>query len=212
VINIDNNLYNVYVNGTILSRCENKKVHKDLTPFKIYRVNFGIGVDTLESERIYVDNVLLVWNGANTSLADTGEPCTDGIQCASGYCEYGSCVLKQRGYPCTSSTQCASGDCKNGLCTHPTLSKNLNLAIKENFGYDPMTLNLISVFLMTGVPGVIVIMSGGGALGILLSIGIFIVEGFLFTVMGWLSPFILIGVIVFALIIVVFAFMIKGGG
>jgi hypothetical protein len=210
-MDITNNRYTAYMNGSVVSGCEDKKIHVSDTPVNVKRILFSIFVDSLEYLDSQVDNILVTWQGANTSLADTGEPCQTDDDCASGKCEYGSCVLKQQGVPCIYSTECASGDCHNGLCTKPSLSQNLDNAMNDNFGDDAMSKNIVSIVLMVGIPAVVAIASGGASIAILLALALFVGEGFLFTLMGWLSPFIVLGIVVVCLIVMVFAFMIKGG-
>lgn len=212
VLNIDANSYSAYFNGSIIGDCQDKTLHLDASPIKVWRLHVGQFIEALETMDLTIDNILISSTGANTSLTDTGYPCSSDAMCASGKCEYGSCVLKQAGESCTYSNQCASNDCYNGLCTKPSLSQNLNRAVDENFGSDSMTLNIISLFLMIGIPAAIIIAAGGASVAVLFSIVVFIVLGFGFTLMGWLSPFITLGIVVVSLIVTVFAFMIKGSG
>jgi len=209
VISIDvlNHVINWQINNYMVCNA----VSFSLQYTKFSRISLINYVDDLERVIVQTDNLIVSTSDVllnNLSIA--GEPCESSNDCYTGKCEYGACVYKQVGVSCDYDSQCASGECKNGLCTKASLSQNLENAKNEQFGNDAKTNNIISLFFMIGVPAIIVIMSGGSALGILLSIGLFIVEGFLFTIMGWLSPFILIGIVVFALIIMVFAFMIKG--
>lgn len=200
----------LFYNGTLLGDCSGKDFNPLATKLNITKVLFSVGFDTNEYLVAMVDDIVISTTGVNSSLAVIGEPCQKGEDCQSGQCEYGACTLKQAGVQCTSSIQCASGDCKNGLCTKPSLSQNLDLAMSENFGSDVRSKNMVSLFLMIGIPAVIMIASGGSSIGVLVALACFFVEGFAFTYFGWLSPFILIGIVIVGLIVVVFAFMIKG--
>lgn len=208
VIDIDNNLISAYINSTPI--CSGVDSNPSTSNYNISKASLFVQYDGNEYIEAYIDNFVLTSAGLNTSLAYDGEPCTSSDSCASGYCEYGQCVLKITGYPCTSSSQCMSNDCHNGLCTKPSLWEMISQSKKENFGSDSNTNNFLSIFIMIAVPAVIIIASGGASIGILISLAIFYVLGFFFAIVGWLSPFILIGMVVVSLIIMVFAFMIKG--
>ena len=148
---------------------------------------------------------------AGLTDGDIGTYCESSSDCDSGLCVSNFCVLKGALRDCDSNSQCVSGQCVSGKCTKPSISDSLDNAKDELFGADSSTANLISAFFIIGIPIGMVIIAGGSILVSVLAIGIFIVLGFVFTAIEWLSPFILIGIVVFMLIGVVVLLILKGG-
>ena len=113
--------------------------------------------------------------------------------------------------PCNKNSCCLSGVCTNNKCTKPPIIDQLELVIGQSFGDDPMSLNFISLIFMIGLP-VAIILSGKSFVAVLGGIVIYYGLTFFFALIGWLSPFILIGSVIAGLIVVVLAFVMGTGG
>lgn len=148
---------------------------------------------------------------SDTNISGTAyAPCDVNTDCLSGKCEYSQCVLKLANEDCTGDSQCISSLCINGRCKKASLGQMVQESKTEQFGDDSATNNFISFILMVGLAGAVLLMGGVSSLGILLSIVVFVVSGFFFGIIGWLSPFILIGLVVAMLIVMVLVFMMRG--
>ena len=139
-----------------------------------------------------------------------GSPCESNDECRSGKCQNGFCVLKLGREDCDFDIECLSGKCLNGKCTKPSAIQLLDASKTDQFGDDPKSNNFISLFIMVGISLTIILAGGVGGLAVIGSILFFIVSGFFFALIGWLSPFILIGMVVSVLIIFVFFMILKG--
>ena len=215
-INLDTNKYSlIYYNDTFQKiACFNKNAG-----------NFGVeniyieqlipnGMSSMES---YIDNIHVMYTESSTfnvshgaGTFDNGWPCETDADCISGKCEFNGCVLKTYKEDCTSNVQCTSGLCVGGKCTKPSLMQGVEATKNEQFGDDIDTNNFISLFFIILIP-LIMITAGGGHKGAFYSgVGVFFALSFFFTIIGWLSVFILLANILTALIIVVFSFMVGG--
>jgi hypothetical protein len=149
-------------------------------------------------------------------INETGSPCETDADCDSGKCQDGFCTLNMGGEECTKDSDCISGICQNGICTKETYWQLVEQARKDTYGDDDNTKNFISLFIIMGgaiavIMGVVI---GFGSLGAGFILAIIWVYGtaFFFTIVGWLSVFILLGLIIVALLIVVLLIMIGSGG
>ncbi len=125
----------------------------------------------------------------------------------------GFCVLKIGNEDCTSNSQRLSRTCTNGICADADLFTMLIASKNEQFGDSANTNNLISMIFMIAIPLLIIIKvpSLGGALaGSMLYFGLAV----FFTIIGMLSPFILVVSIFGGMVAVVLAVVIglRGGG
>lgn len=180
--------YNMYVDGVLESAvtqsslCGNPTVNVSVASWSTSSATF---------ESIYFDNFNMLGTlGYNT----TGAGCNDDSDCASGKCEAGFCVLKRGNELCTDDTQCLSGICTNGKCADADMWTNVEDSKNSFFGDSPMSNNFISMVFIVGVPTIIIASAPGlpaVLLGGMLSIGL----TFFFTLVGWLSPFILGGIL-----------------
>lgn len=137
----------------------------------------------------------------------TFDPCITNNNCLSGKCSAGYCVLKNDRETCTSGSQCLSGGCKNGFCTKSDLWSKIDASKTENFGSTRDTNNFISFIIMaTGLIAIIWMSAsavGGVTIaGIFAGLAWFIISGIFFAIVGWLSIFMIFGLILFIALVV----------
>lgn len=171
---------------------------------------------TLPSHIIFGDLVFCVMGEDSTvtakiELTKPGASCEIDDDCDCRLCEYGFCVLRRARMDCvingTSRDDCClSGDCSNGKCTKEGLWDSIESSKNQQFGDDVDTNNFISLFFIIGISGFL--MYYGNIIG-----GVFALYllSIFFVIVGWLSPFILIGIIITGLIAVVFKVMLGHG-
>lgn len=157
-------------------------------------------IDFTEDGELCNDELGYIIDGATSPLNTTGTPCDENKQCLTGLCEYGYCALKEGGIECSSGSQCISGQCKNNKCTKPSLNQRLDNQKNVAVGDDSDTNNLVSLFFMYIW---IVPLSAFGIGGVLAGLILAIPIGIFFAIKGWLSGFILFGIIMVKLIIMV---------
>lgn len=147
-----------------------------------------------------------------TENLGVGTPCNTNSECLTGLCEYHYCGLKSGNMPCTSDSQCISGECVNSRCTRADLWTMLDTSKTQQFGSGTSTNNFISLFLMIGIAiGMIIL--GKGSMGAMIASGAsFIGLAIFFTLVGWLSPFIMIGAFIIMIIITILLVIIMRPG
>jgi hypothetical protein len=204
VLDMASNRFNLYINETLV--CDNSIAYGNE---KINYIRISNVLDNLETASFYLDN-FLICSSSGIILGELGSPCENNEDCLTGKCEYKQCVKKQGSEECTDNSQCVSNQCIGGLCKKPSLSENMEESKTELFGSDQASSNWVSIILMVGSAIAVVSGTGGTSIGILIALGVIYLEGFFFAYIGWLSVFILLALVVVALIIVVFAFLIKG--
>ena len=186
---------------------------------KNYNSNFSIdnyfvmvGTDKYTDTSIYYyENIFdNVTEESSTLGLDVGLPCITNADCSTNNCEYGSCIRLGGGENCDSNDDCISERCFNGLCTKPSIWKRIDSSKDQQYGDDKNSNNFIALFFMIGLP-LLIILSTRSKAGVLGGIVVYFGLSFFFTIVGYLSPFILLGSIVSALILFVFAFVIGGG-
>lgn len=137
----------------------------------------------------------------------TGEYCgKDSSLCISGWCEYQFCGLKPGKIACVFNNECASGVCAGGHCTQPSLWNGIDASKSVFFGSDTSTGNIIALFIM------IVSAIASASVSPLLAPFVFVAEAVFFAVVGWLSVFILVGIILVGIIAGALAIMLNTGG
>lgn len=160
----------------------------------------------------YNSSELAYSNFSYINFAETGDPCLTNDDCDCQLCEYGYCSLRSGSFNCiingTSRDDCClSGECSDlGYCTKETLWQGLDASKDQQFGNDTMTNNFISLFFIIAISGFL--MFHGNIIGGVF--GLYILSIF-FAIIGWLSPFILMGMIVTGLIAIVFKTMLGHG-
>jgi len=142
------------------------------------------------------------------AINGTGAGCIQDSDCYTGNCEYGFCVLQGDNEECVNDNQCLSGECTNGKCAKASYWDRIDASKTQQYGNDSKTNNFIALFFMLGIP--ILFLIYGAKTGIYGAIASFFVLSFFFTIVGWLSIFILFGIILVALVILVLGFMLSG--
>ena len=142
------------------------------------------------------------------SVAGVGIGCDTNDDCECALCEYGFCALRTTNMNCiingTSRDDCClSGSCSGGKCTKAGLWEGLDTSKTQQFGDTPMTNNFISLFFVIAISGFL--MYYGNIIAGIFSLYMLSI---FFAIVGWLSPFILIGMIITGLIALVFKIMV----
>lgn len=148
---------------------------------------------------------------AEAEIGDSYTPCETNSDCDSGLCEYHICVLKTANMECISDSECLSGDCLSGFCTKADIWSKIEASKNQQFGDTSDSNNFVALFLIIGIPLVIIIAGLGSIASIIVAGFTFIGLAVFFTIVGWLSPFILLGIFIICLLVIVLAVMIKGG-
>lgn len=134
-----------------------------------------------------------------------GSPCETDDDCdANLKCEYGVCTLLTGGAECSSNAECLSGSCVNGKCVKASWWDSLEASKNQQFGDDTNTNNFLALFFIIAIAGFL-----GYYGNIWAGVGAFYILGIFFTIVGWLSIFILFGFILTGVIALVFGFMLK---
>jgi len=155
----------------------------------------------------YVDCFMLAPDEDEEGEYREGSHCESDEDCEGGLkCEYGVCTLLTFGYECTEDSDCLSGDCLNGYCTKASWWEKLDASRKQQFGDSENTLNFIALFFMLGVAGFL-----GYYGNVWMGVGSLYVTGIFFTIVGWLSVFILFGLILTGIIAIVFKLTMGSG-
>lgn len=178
------------------------------------RLISGTGMVTDE----FKDNIFIGTTEFNSSKFAVNQPCTSDLNCSSGYCFQGVCQYKLGNMVCNSGGQCQSGQCLNGLCTNPSLSQNVNIFRDQFFGTDSTTSNILSLIIMFGIAAVFAFgLHNVPVAAAIMSASSFFILGFLFAMMGWLSAWIIFGLILLLIAFTVGAIVLssrisQGGG
>lgn len=137
-------------------------------------------------------------------------PCDTNDDCNSGVCSYGFCGLRMGGDDCTSNSQCLSNRCIADKCTKAGVWAGINMAKTDNFGNDESTNNFISGAVMVTLALAPILAGGGSIIGLLVGGILFIASALFFTLVGWLSGWILL-IMIIVLLIAFFMIVMLGG-
>jgi len=134
-----------------------------------------------------------------------GTHCESDSDCAGNLkCEYGVCSLAGFNEECSTNAECLSGECVGGYCTKSGLWALLSASKTQQFGDDTHTNNFISLIIIISVASAVgIYLNIWGGIMVLFSLGIF------FTLVGWLSAFILVGFFIVGIIALVFGMMLP---
>jgi len=151
--------------------------------------------------------------GTPSTINTTGDPCITDDNCFSGKCQAGFCVLQLSGGECYADSQCLSGSCINNKCSKASYWSLVDAGKTETMGDDTPTNNFVSLFFMIFVP-LSILWIGKNVMAVIMATGVFIVLGFFFAIVGWLSAWIIFGLIIF-IFVAFFLFVLigtSGGG
>ena len=210
---LDDMTYTLAVDG-VNDGCLQQALISDMNV--IGGISYQMTMDSSETLIAYLDNIDLdvidVIGGALSEF-DTGSYCDNASQCISGYCFRNVCSLKGYNEGCSSDSECVSEECINDHCTKPSIWDSMDASKNEQFGDDSDSNNFLALFIMTFI-AIFFIVAGAKAdhikAGLVGGIATFFILGLFFTIVGWLSPFITIGMIIIMLVLIIFGFMIGG--
>lgn len=151
---------------------------------------------------------------SSSGLLSSGEVCSVNEDCDSNYCYGTICRLRTTSMTCTANSQCVSGSCSNGICTKAPLWTGIDSATKEEFGDDSNTLMFISIIIILVICGLTIygaVNAGQPMAGIFLAVCEFFVLIIFFTIVGWLSAWILLFMIIIAIIVGFIMWMASSG-
>lgn len=151
-----------------------------------------------------------------TPYLQVGEKCSVNWECFTGLCNYlGSCDKKGNRAACVNNFECLSGVCRNSFCTKPTLWQLTDTVKTDIVGSDTATNNLMSIVISLVISIIVAVMvfnMGAGIIGAAAGGMVFVLALFFFTMVGWLSPFILIGLIIVIILLIMLLFFLGSGG
>ena len=127
-------------------------------------------------------------------------------KCASGFIEYNKCALRPPNIVCDADSECLSGSCENNLCTDMDIWTKIDASKTQLFGDSSGANNFVSLFFILGGAFGLGLMT----LNALLPIIWIVLATIGFTILGWLSPFILVGLFLIGLVVVVLGVVIGG--
>lgn len=154
-------------------------------------------------------------NISATPTNTTGDSCNEDIDCTFGGCFYGFCDLLSGGSICDYDDDCLSDDCSNNVCTKSTWWESIDNTKDKNAGDDVNTNNMLAIIITLLISSIIVIVvskTGAGGLGAVAGGITFLVLAIFFTIVGWLSAFIMFGIVLLLLVALVIGVMMGGGG
>lgn len=202
-------IYNTYWDGAIWCTLTQANVQTYLP------ANFTFASAQNNFHSIQIQEVIFTDNAANVTsvLLPLGSYCgNDGTICLSGSCQYGYCALKGARTPCNDDSQCLSGDCSQGVCTQADIWSQIDYSKTQQFGDTPQSNDFISMFLMVGIAVLCIVGSRGQMAGIAVGMGLFFVLGIFFLIIGWLDPFIMVGMFFIGLIFLVLMWLLSHRG
>lgn len=127
-----------------------------------------------------------------------GEKCLQDWNCYTGYCNYiGLCQKKGFMAACSGAYECLSNKCVGGVCTKPSLVQTITTAKDDAVGTDQESGSILALILSLVIAAAIVVLGTSvkvpGSICFIAGGGIFTICLIVFTIIGWLSPFILMG-------------------
>lgn len=152
-------------------------------------------------------------NNTNDPFLQVGESCAEDWECFTKLCNYLH-LCDRKGFlaPCVSNVECQSGVCTNGKCTKPSLWTTIDQTKTDTAGNDEATNNLVSIIIALVISIALMVVCwrlGAGELSAVAGGVNFIIAMFFFTLGGWLSPFILIGLVIVMVLVIVFGVILR---
>ena len=139
-----------------------------------------------------------------------GYPCETDTDCEYGLeCEYGECALSTAGEDCDENDDCISGECLNSKCTKAGLWARIDASSTQINGDDDDTHTFLALTILFVIGGVIAV-AGRNMWSAFAGIIVIFIGSIFFAFVGWLSPFIILGEVIIALLGVVLFFVARG--
>lgn len=140
-----------------------------------------------------------------------GEPCEDNSDCQTLFCRSGYCAKKTGGMGCSVNSGCLSNNCVRGSCTRASTWQTIDQTKTELSGNDTQTNNLIALLIMLGVLVALIYFTHGHKSGIIAGTVLFNVLGLFFTIVGWLSAWIIFVVFIVEVLVGFILYISMGG-
>lgn len=198
-VDLENNYYTALLNGSSYG-CEN--IYFNGSKAKktgISAIKLQENIDLNENLTAYIDNIKQDNEALIITLLGVSDSCLNGAECITGKCEGGYCVQKTGKETCVNSIECISGACVNEKCSKPSASQLLRASKNEQFGDDSDTNNFISLFLATALL-IAISWAGRSLIAVIIGFIVFFAVSLFFTIIGWLSVWIMFGVFFVTLI------------
>jgi hypothetical protein len=185
-------------NGNILIECLYNNFYNlsyDSKNSIINTYNIKTNIEMGRVTEVFLDDFsVYISNSSMTSNLPVGTYCDSDLVCSSGYCLRYKCSYKTETMLCNSGSQCLSNSCLNSHCTKESLMQGIDQSKSELWGNDIATNNFIALLFIIFISVMVSVKSH-----FLIGVGTFIVLSIFFTIIGWLSPFLLIGGLVLVL-------------
>lgn len=153
-------------------------------------------------------------NTSGIPYKQINEPCSAAWECYTGNCHLGQCQKKGYKVTCLNNFECISNKCIGGQCAKPSLSEGLDAGKDYVVGDDMASSTILSIVISLITAGAVVILGAsvgiGGTIAFIGGGAIFSIMLVVFTIMGWLSPFVLIAYFIL-LAVIMFLIFFKGG-
>ena len=208
-IDLDNSEYDLIVNNLLLSSGKSISIPAGISALGIEQQSVIGGIFNK-----YLDDIVITTEGsASAGTLDEGNYCTENSDCSSGYCVGRRCVLKYGMAECDYNSQCLSDSCVNGVCDAPSIWQNTENLKNTITGNDETSNTIVSLLIIIALAigiGTLGAKVSGFKTGALLSLAFIIVGIIFFTLVGWLNPIFLIGILILGLMGLVLVFMMRG--
>lgn len=198
-----NTIFNVYWDGTLWGTVTQVGIVQALYG------NFSKCSQSPSLDFYTIDNLYFTNSVTNETVGSLSEGvwCEKNSDCVSQNCEYHKCSLKAGNKACAANAECQSGVCANGHCSAVDFITQIDYAKDQLFGSSENTSNFISLVLIFGV-GLFILAGGAGIMAV-----IWVALSSIFmALIGWLSPFFVIGLIMIGLIILVLGVVVGSKG
>jgi hypothetical protein len=148
----------------------------------------------------------------NSTLYDIDYPCSSNSDCISGLCTSSKCSCLGGGKVPYDSSQCCTHEVFAGKCTEPTLEQFLTKSKNDLVGDDTGSSNIICIVIIILVGLGIITASKAQVFGNVAAAFAMFALAILFTSIGWMSVFLLLGFILVILAAIVLFVVLGQGG
>jgi hypothetical protein len=149
-------------------------------------------------------------NQTTNTKSYTWAYCTSDSDCVSGFCSGGKCSPKNGGSSCSQNLECLSNLCNNGVCSDASFWTSIDATKTSFFGNDEATNDFISLLIsfvvFVAIFGAAIYLNMMGA-GLVIGGAAFMALSIFFTIVSWLSPFIIFGEFLIIAVVVFLAWL-----